>query len=423
MPTPIYTSPFTGTVVEQTDVTYQYITLSQSIQLYWPQVTPQGDYALSRIMDVSASAGSLSITLPAANEGSTGTDSFIVNRGAQNFTVYGYNQAQSWVLAPGEGRYFYLSDNTTQDGYWRSVVLGAGTSTADAAALAGSNLYVRNGLLAVGFPTTEIANPVTVTFSNSGTTYVWKGGSGTIQIPAASTLSAGWFIGFRNSGTGTLSFQAQGTSTINGTQTIATNPGDSGLIFFNPTSADFYTVGLNAPNTVTFTAATYDVDAVVGNTLDLTSGAPIVQTYVALSGTRTANLDIDLPPITQIYALVNDTGSSSYNLVFNVAGSMSPPVVLANNAVALVLSNGSFLTVLSTSTIAGVFEANDGSAADPSFTFTSENSTGMYLANPGVLGFTADGTAMLYVDNSNPLSPVVNSLVRLNATSIQGGSF
>ena len=53
---PTYTSPFTGTVVEQTDVTYQYITLSASHQLYWPVTTPQGEYSLSRIMDVQPTA-------------------------------------------------------------------------------------------------------------------------------------------------------------------------------------------------------------------------------------------------------------------------------------------------------------------------------------------------------------------------------
>ena len=236
-------------------------------------------------------------------------------------------------------------------------------------------------------------------------------------------LDTGWFIGFRNNGTGSLSFQAQGTSIINTTQTIITNPGDSGLIFFNPTSGDFYTVGLNAPNVVTFTSATYDVDAIVGNTLDLTSNAPIIQTYVALAGTRTQNLNIDLPPITQIYVFANNTGQPGYDLIFNIAGSLSTPLTVGNNNVVLAISDGTTLTALSTSTVTGVFQAVDGSAASPSFTFISETNTGMYLANPKVLGFSADSLDMLEIDNSNPLSPVVNSLVRINATSIEGGTF
>lgn len=420
---PTYTSPFTGTVVEQTDVTYQYITLSASHQLYWPVTTPQGEYSLSRIMDVQPTAASLYLILPQANEGATGTDTFIVNRGAQTLTVYGYNQTQSWTIAPGVGRYFYLNNNATAAGFWQNVTLGAGTSVADAASLAGSNLYVRSALLAVGFPTVEITNIPTVTNSSSGQTFVWLGGSGTIQMPAVATLDIGWFIGFRNNGTGALSFQAQGTSVINTTQTIVTNPGDSGLIFFNPTSGDFYTVGLNAPNVVTFTSATYDVDAVVGNTLDLTSNAPIIQNYVALAGTRTQNLNIDLPPITQIYVFENNTSQPGYDLVFNIAGSLATPLVVANNTVVLAVSDGTTLTALNIGTVFGIFQAYDGSVLAPSFTFLNETGTGMYLANPNVLGFTVDGTGMLEIDNSNPATPVSNFTGRVNADSIAGGTF
>lgn len=420
---PTYTSPFTGTVVEQTDVTYQYITLSASHQLYWPVTTPQGEYALSRIMDVQPTAASLYLILPQANEGATGTDAFIVNRGAFTLTVYGYNQTQSWTIAPGVGRYFYLNNNATAAGFWQNVTLGAGTSVADAASLAGSNLYVRNALLAVGFSTTEITNPPTVTNSSTGQTYIWIGGNDTIQLPAVATLDIGWFIGFRNNGTGTLSFQAQGSSVINTTNTITTNPGDSGLIFFNSTSGDFYTIGLNAPNVVTFTAATYDVDAVVGNTLDLSSNAPIIQNYVALAGTRTQNLNIDLPPITQIYVFQNNTSQPGYDLVFNVAGSVSTPVTVPNNSVVLVVSDGTTLTALTAAAVTGVFQAANGSAASPSFTFISDPDTGLYRANPNVLGIAANGTQMVTIDNSNPALPISNFTGRLNAGSIQGGTF
>lgn len=423
MTTPNYVSPFTGTVVEQTDVTYRYIILSNSYQLYWPQSTPQGEYAIARIMDIEPVAPGLYLTLPKANQGAAGTDTFIVNRGLESFTVYGYDYTQSWTIAPGVGLYFYLNQNDNTAGFWQNVTLGAGTSVADAASLAGANLYIRNALLAVGFPTTEVLNPPTITNSSSGNTYVWTGGSGTIQLPTVASLDTAWFIGFRNNGTGTLAFQAQGTSVINTTQTITTNPGDSGLIFYNPGSGNFYTVGLNAPNVVTFTSATYDVDAIIGNTLDLTSNAPLIQTYVALAGTRTQNLAIDLPPITQLYVFVNNTGQPGYDLVFNVAGSLSTPLTVGNNNVVLAISDGTTLTALSTTTITGVFQAIDGSAAAPSFTFISETDTGMYLANPNVLGFSSAGTDMLELDNSNPLDPVVNSKVRLNATSIEGGTF
>lgn len=423
MTTPTYVSPFTGTVVQQTDVTYHYIVLNDNYQFYWPQTAPPTEYALARIMDIEPTTTDQYIALPKANEGTVGTDSFIVNRGMHTFTVYNFDYTQSWTIDPGIGLYFYLNQNDNTAGYWETVVLGAGTSLASAAALAGTNLYVRNALLAVGFPIVEVNNPPTITNSNSGNTYVWQGGSNTIQLPAAATLDIAWFIGFRNNGTGQLTFQAQGTSVINTNQSLTTNPGDSGLIFFNYQTNNFYTVGLSTPNVVTFTSATYDVDAVVGNTLDLTSNAPIIQTYVALAGTRTQDLNIDLPPITQIYVFVNSTGQPGYDLKFNVSGSMSPPLTVGNNTVVLAISDGNTVVGLSTTSVPGIFQAINGSAASPSYAFVNDTSTGLYLANPNVLGVSAGGLAMMAIDKSNPLDPVVNSLVRLNATSIEGGTF
>ena len=184
---------------------------------------------------------------------------------------------------------------------------------------------------------------------------------------------------------------------------------------------NFITVGLAAPVTSAFTSATYDVDSVTGSTLSLTSFAPIIQTYVALSGARTTNLEVELPPITQLYIIVNDS-SSSYSLAFNVTGSTSPDITVPFGTISTVLSDGNQLFVIS-QTVTGTFSANNGSAAAPSYTFTSDTSTGMYLQGAAVLGFSANGTQMLAIDKSISGSPVVNSLVRLNAVLISGGTF
>lgn len=423
MPTPTYVSPFTGTVVTQTDVTYQAFNLSDNIQTYWPSTVPEGERSISRIMDVNVTAASKSITLPQGNQGTTGADSLIRNVGSYSMTVYNFDSSQSFLINPGQAYYFYLTDNTTEAGAWSSVLFGAGTSVADAAALAGNNLYVRNSLLALGFPVVELTTVPTVAQSNSGTVYVWNSGSGTIQLPAAANLETGWFIGFRNNGTGALYFQAQGTSVINTSGTITTNPGDSGFIVFNKTTNDFYTVGLTAPNVVTFTSSIYDVDNIVGSTFNLTSYAPVIQTYVALSGTRTTNLTIELPPITQLYTFINDTGAATYDLVFEVFGSLSSPITVAAGSVVLAVCDGTTLTVLSQTTVSGYFLANDGSAAVPTFSFGNDTGTGLYLKNLGQLGISANGQEIIDVDNTVIGSAVVTVNGELNAELIAGGTF
>lgn len=423
MPTPTFVSPFTGTVVTPTDVTYEYLTLTESIQLYWPATIPAGEKPLTRIIDVNTSNAAYTITFPQANQGATGTDSLIRNVGSADLTVYNYDSLQSFTIAPGEAFYFYLSDNTTEGGSWQSVMFGAGTSVADAAALAGNNLYVRNSLLAVGFPNVEITSPPTITNNNSGVVYVWQSGTATIDLPTAISLNTGWFIGFRNNGSGTLYFQSQGTSVINTSQTLTTNPGDSGFIMFNKTTNDFFTVGLTAPNVVTFTSSIYDVDNIIGSTFNLTSYAPVIQTYVALSGTRSTNLTVELPPITQIYVFVNNTNDSSYDLLFNVYGSMSAPITVPTNTVVMAICDGTTVQPIYQTSSTTYFLAVDGSDNLPSFSFLSDTSTGMYLRNPNQLGLSANGTEIVDIDNTVPGSALVSVNARLLAELIDGGTF
>jgi hypothetical protein len=152
------------------------------------------------------------------------------------------------------------------------------------------------------------------------------------------------------------------------------------------------------------------------------SYAPIIQTYVALSSTRTTTLNVVLPAITQIYVLSNATSSGAYNISFNITGSSSPPVILSAGAVAIVLSDGNTLYILS-QTLTGVFSANDGSASAPTFTFNNDQHTGLYLEGTSVLGITANSVNMLTIDNTNTLSPLISTNARFKAGLINGGTF
>lgn len=423
MPTPVYVSPFTGTVVTQTQVTYEDLALSSNQQLYWPSSTPINSYSLPRILDVTPSTTGLSITLPQANQGTLGADSLIRNMGANSFTVYGYNQSQSWVIAAGESWYFYLNDNTTEEGFWQNIKFGTGTSSADAATLTGNGLQTVNGTLWTSQGIVGIINPPTLSLSSSGYVYDWQSGNGTITLPTAASINYGWYIGFRNSGTGSLIFQTQGTSLINNFSSVVTNPGDSGYIVFDDATGNFITIGLIAQNQSLFTSSVYDVDNVVGSTLDLTLYAPVIQTYVALSGTRSTTLNIDLPPITQIYIVTNNTGQTSYDLSFNVAGSLGTPVILPTGSVATLLTDGVNISAVTQSILTGNYLANDGAATSPTYSFTSDTNTGLYLDNLNILGIAANSTQMMLIDNSVPASPVVTVTGELKAGSIQGGTF
>jgi hypothetical protein len=417
-----YVSPFTGTVVTPTDVSYYALNFSANTQLYWPAVVNPTQVPAARIMDCVPSTTGLTVILPQGDQGSVGTDILIRNKGASNFTVTAFGGTQSVTMTAGTSRYFYLSSNTTTAGTWQNVQFGTGTSAADAASLQGAGLTTIAGQLAVTGNIVEVSSAPTILDSSRAATFVWTGGNTTFTLPTALGLSTGWFIGFRNSGSGTLNITGQGTSLVNGTASIAVNPGESGYLIFQQTTGNFFTIGLSTQSNVTFTSATYDVDAIVGTTLNLVSYAPIIQTYVGLSGTRAVDLDVTLPAITQLYVLANSTGESGYNITFQVSGSAQTPIVLTTGQTALVLSDGNFLYVLTQATT-GIFLANNGSAGAPSFSFNSDTSTGMYLVGSSVLGLSANGVQILDLDGTNTADLQISTTATFNAGLISGGIF
>ena len=417
-----FVSPFTGTIVQPTDVSYYALTFASNQTLYWPTVVNATQVPLARVMDCTASAASLSITLPAANQGTLGADVLIRNKGSNTFTVTNNVGGSVVSIAPGVCLYFYLTDNTTVAGVWQNITFGAGTSSADAASLAGYGLTTTiAGQLATTGNIVQVSTSPTIADSSRAATFVWTSGSGNFSLPNVTTLSSGWYISFRNAGTGSLTITPTSPATINGLTSIITNPGDSGTILYDSSTSKFFTVGWNVPANVTFSAATYDVDSIIGSTYNLVSYAPIIQTYVALSGTRTTNLTVTLPNITQLYVLVNSTTSSAYNIIFSISGTSSTFVLSANSVATIVVDAGVIYPITQTST--SIFFAANGSQTNPSFSFTNDIHTGMYLQGTSKLGLTANSVLMLNIDNTNTSSPQISTPATLNAGLIPGGTF
>jgi len=422
MTTPVYVSPFTGTVVTPTDVSYFALEFSTDQQLYWPATVNPPQVPAARIIDCTPTAGSLTIALPAGNQGTVGADILFRNLGAYDIVITDFTGGGSFTLAVGLAKYVYLSDNSTEAGIWQNVTFGAGTSVADAATLAGAGLTTVSGKLATTQNIVDITATPVVNDASRAATFVWSAGAGTFNLPNIFTLSPGWYIGFRNAGSGSLSIIPVSPALINGVSSIVVNPGDSGFIFYDIGTGGFITVGLTAPSSSAFTAETFDVDAITGNTLDLVSYAPIIQTYIAQTGTRTQTLNVVLPAITQIYVWSNNTNQVGYDITFQITGSSQPPIAIPTGAIVTVLSDGTNLFLLNQGTT-GVYYAADGTAAAPAFSFNSDTSTGMYLAGTGVLGLSANGTELIDIDGSNALQPYVNVKATLNAQLISGGKF
>lgn len=424
MTTNTFTSPFTGDIVQPTDVSYQELTFSTNQVLAWPSYVPPNTDVIpaSRIIDCFPTAGALNISLPPGGQGSLGTDILFVNKSSYTFTVSDSSQDQSVTLTPGAARYFYLIDNSTEDGSWNNFAYGVGTSSADAASLAGAGLTNILGKLATSINSILVSVAPTLTETSRASSYVWTGGAATITVPTGNSVSSGWYFLFRNNGTGSVSVSTPGIATINGLPSVLFNPGDSGIIICDTNTGNYFTVGLAPSNQATFSSATYDVDSIPGSNLDLTSYAPTIQTYVALSGTRTTDLEVDLPAITALYVFVNDTNQSLYQVSFKISGSSQPAIPIGAGNTGLVLSDGNNLYLL-TQVGTGSFFAANGSASSPSFSFNTDSHTGMYLLSSSQLGITANSTRMLLINNSNVLSPQISTPATFNAGLIGGGTF
>jgi len=244
MPTPVYTSPFTGTVVTPTDVSYYALSFSSNQTLYWPATVNGSQIPAARIIDCVASSSGLSIALPAGDQGTVGADILFRNLGGQAFTITDVNGGSSFTVPVGISKYVYLSDNTTEAGTWQNVTFAAGTSVADAATLQGAGLTTVAGKLATTENIVNVTTSPVINDASRASTFVWNGGAGTFTLPSTFGLSTGWYVGFRNSGTGTLTVSPTSPALINGQGNIQVNPGDSGFIFYDVSTLSFVTVGL-----------------------------------------------------------------------------------------------------------------------------------------------------------------------------------
>ena len=421
---PTYTSPFTGDVVDPTDVSFYELTFSTNQTLNWPNYIVPGSTAVAaaRIMNCTASTTGLTVSLPPANQGSVGTDTLFRNMGSNSFVIQDYTGGQSVTLAAGEARYFYLTDNTSEAGTWDNFTYGTGTSSADAASLAGNGLTTLVGKLITSAEVVRTSNTINFTEADRAQAYVWIGGAGTANLPPQNSLTVGWYVLLRNSGSGSLTVNPPAGKTINGESDQIFYPSDSAIIVYDTTTGNFFTVGLARQTQVTYSAATYDVDNIVGNTLNLVNFAPTIQTFVALSGTRTQDLNVILPAITQIYIISNETGQPGYSVTFEVTGTASPPIAVANGNITILLTSG-LNTYALIQTNANFFQAVDGNISGPSFSFLNDTGTGMFLNSTNNARLVSNGLVMLNMNAINPLDPQLSTDAEFTAARISGGIY
>ena len=371
-----YNSPFTGNVIQPTDVSYRAVTLSANTQLQWPINGNATDDFAARIMQVTATTTGLSLYMPPANQSSVGNDALIRNVGSNTFTVKDYAGANTIIsVAAGESKYVYITANPTVTGTWGNIAFGTGTSSADAATLAGYGLVASGSTLNQSHPALTLVNAGTFATTNRAQTSVWDGGAGTYTLPSATTLGNNWFTLFKNSGTGSMVISA--ADNIDGQSTKTFAPNESAFIV--STGTTYLTVGYGVSNQFFYTSL---VKAVVTGSYTLTSSEATntIQTY---TGTLTGNVTIVYPPVVNLYVIKNSTTAGGYTFTVGT-GSGTSVVIPSGQQVTLACDGTNFFNA-NTSQAGAVTTLSlaDGSVSAPSLNFGNEVTTGVYRASAG----------------------------------------
>ena len=181
---PIYNDVFGGANIYPSEISYSSVALGANITLSWPTEASTSTNLATRIMDVTASAGSYVITLPDAKKTGTGQTILFNNQGSFTFVVKDAAGVQVVSIASGTIWQIYLTDNTTVAGSWETLQFGSTTSTANASALAGTGIVAVGTVLSQSVPITNFNSNYTAGVTDRAKMFVWTGsGSGTLTLP------------------------------------------------------------------------------------------------------------------------------------------------------------------------------------------------------------------------------------------------
>jgi hypothetical protein len=486
-----YNSPFTGNVIQPTDVSFEALSLTSNTQLFWPFDGDGTQTYAARIMEVTTSFGAASFTgsisgttltvsavssgtiavgqtisgtgitsgtkitalgtgsgstgtyivnisqtissttitapaislyMPPANQASVGQDALIRNTGSNTFSVYDYN-GQNLIasIAAGQAKYIYIETNANTSGTWGVIAFGVGSSTVDAATLAGYGILAIGSTLNQSNKVTTFSSNITATDAMRAQTYVWTGGVGTFTLPLYTSFSyANWFMSIKNGSSSALTIACSGSDLFNGSSAVVLQPNDSCMIVNSNTSSSagyssYYSVGLGKSTLFNFSQFTKTVTG-GSYTLTNTEASNTIQKY---TGTLNSNQTILLPPTIQVY-YINNATSGSYNLIFGISGSSGSTASITANNTAIIVSDSVNIVNATTAILgASALSLIDGSVSSPALNFSSDPTTGIYHPSSGSFNISILGTNLFSLVSSGLTISGSGTFI----TGISGGTF
>ena len=343
-------------------------------------------------------ANALLLELPPATQVSTGQAIIVRNVGSNSFTVADTSGNTIVSVASGIAYYIWLTNNSTVNGTWTEVQLGAGTSSANASQLAGYGLEALGATLNTITPITSYYSSSTLSANAQSQLSVWRGGAGTITLPAASVVGMNWFTIIKNNGTGILTVQTSGTDTIDVTNaSVQLQIGES-FALVSDGSTGFSSWGYGQSTLFNFTQEQISVTG-AGATITLTS-TQASYTLQEYSGVLSQNTNVVVPSTVQFYVITNNT-TGSYTLTFKTSVGGGATTTIPNGSTVAMVCDGTNVYAVSTvSNNVTSLTLSVGSSTNPSLNFVGNLTTGLYLPNSNQVGITINGSEQAYFSST-----------------------
>jgi len=343
-------------------------------------------------------ASALLLELPPATQVSTGQAIIVRNVGSNSFTVADTSGNTIVSVASGIAYYIWLTNNSTVNGTWTEVQLGAGTSSANASQLAGYGLEALGATLNTITPITSYYSSSTLSANAQSQLSVWEGGAGTITLPSASGVGANWFTIVKNNGTGILTVQTSGSDTIDGiSNSTQLQIGESFALVSDGTST-YNSWGYGQSAIFSFTQEQISVTG-AGATITLTS-SQASYTLQEYSGVLSQNTNVVVPSTVQFYVITNNT-TGSYTLTFKTSVGGGATTTIPNGSTVAMVCDGTNVYAVSTvSNNVTSLTLSVGSSTNPSLNFVGNLTTGLYLPNSNQVGITINGSEQAYFSST-----------------------
>ena len=371
-------SPSTVSLVE--------FNLTETTTLIWPFAGLDGTNVIASVMIIDEVTVGANLWMPPANQGSLGYTTMIVNLGANAFNIQDNTGGAIDNIAAGQVKIINLRTQANAAGTWLSNTFGATTSAANAALLAGFGLTAIATTLNVNIPANNFSATQSFSSGNRAQLYVWTGGAGAANFTSSSAgLGDGWWMAFRNAGTGVLALTPTSPDEIDGLTSENMNPGDSCIVI--STGSGIYTVGLGQATVFTDSQANVNVAGGTNVTLSAVQYANNILNFI---GALTGNINVIFPSAIKNYWLRNNT-TGAYSLTAITSGGTG--IVIPQNGASVVTCDGTNIDSANTSSGGTVNSVIAGTGLNGGVITTAGT---ISIANTGaVAGTYTDGTGLL----------------------------